>query len=244
MTFRNSTFKRRVGKQTRKCKACGNLFETWPYRIRDGVRACSMKCAGVLKRNRSVHNCTFCGKEFTRMISQVFHYGAKYCSKDCAHKGYVAECEARPSKDRWGRTSRHADREWQKAIREKDNFTCQRCGTFEKHIHAHHVAPRSRRPDLRLDISNGKCLCNSCHSWVHEHPIEAKALGLLSGESYELARRKVSGESHGMAKLTDDQVTIMRKRFELGESTLVLAEEFSVHRATASRIVHGHTRRR
>lgn len=199
-----------------------------------------MKCAGVLKRNRSIHSCAFCGKEFTRSISQVFYRGAKYCSRECSNKGIAADAESKPVRDKYGRTRRYADRQWKQAIREKDNYTCQRCGETEKYIHAHHVAPRSRRPDLRLDISNGKCLCNSCHSWVHEHPKEAVVLGLLSGDSYELARKKLRGEQHGMAKLTKEQANAIRARRLAGEGVQKLAAEFGLHRCTVSKIVNNH----
>lgn len=245
-TIWNSTLERRTplargsSKVTLNCKACGNPFDTWPYRIRAGVRACSMKCAGVLKRNRSPHNCSFCGKQFERSVSQVFHRGAKYCSRECSNKGYVAECAQRPIRDKYGRSARAADRAWQKAVRERDAYTCQRCGKVEKYVHAHHVATRSRRPDLRHDISNGKCLCGSCHSWVHEHPKEALAAGLLSGDSYELARKKLSGADHPMAKLTAPQIVVLRQRRLNGEAVQDLAKEFGLHRATVSRIVNGH----
>lgn len=43
--------------------------------------------------------------------------------------------------------------------------------------HAHHVLPRSRGgPDT---LENLVSLCGPCHVWVHGHPDEATALGLL-----------------------------------------------------------------
>ena len=122
-------------------------------------------------------------------------------------------------------------------MREKDQYACQRCGKVEKYIHTHHVAPRGRRPDLRHDVNNGKCLCNSCHSWVHEHPIEATACGLLSGDSYELARKKLQGEAHGCAKLNESQVKAIRARYENGESSPGLAAEFYVTRERIHSII-------
>jgi 5-methylcytosine-specific restriction endonuclease McrA len=86
----------------------------------------------------------------------------------------------------------NADRKWMIAVRQKDDFTCQRCGKYELLIHTHHVNPRSRRPDLKHEISNGKCLCLECHNWVHNNPIEATRLGLLSTESYELSRKEAA----------------------------------------------------
>lgn len=245
--YHNSTIKikssrlKRGGPISRKCKVCRKTFQTWPYRIREGVQACSAKCAGVLRRNRSVHNCAFCGNEFTRAVSQVFYRGAKYCSKECANKGTIADHAIRPIRDKYGRSRRRGDLEWQKAVRDKDDYTCQRCGTAEQYIHTHHVAPRSQRPDLKHDVSNGKCLCNSCHAWVHEHPIEARAMGLLSGETYELARKKVRGVDHGMSKLSAEQVRDIRVRKERGENADTLAAEFHLSRSAVFRLIAGRT---
>jgi hypothetical protein len=79
---------------------------------------------------------------------------------------------------------------WSKAVRERDDYVCQMTGTRDvKRNIAHHVAPRSRRPDLRLDPANGKTLTPEAHQWVHDHPIQATALGLLSSETFEKARK-------------------------------------------------------
>lgn len=81
----------------------------------------------------------------------------------------------------------HANSVWSWVVRARDDHRCQRCGKRdERNNHAHHIAPRSRRPDLKKDVSNGKTVCPPCHQWIHEHPIEAEAAGLLSTESYEL----------------------------------------------------------
>lgn len=81
---------------------------------------------------------------------------------------------------------------WSKAVRERDNNECQwpqnKCLAPGIH-HAHHIATRKRRPDLVYDEDNGITLCFIHHQWVHDHPIEAEALGLLSSETYEAAMK-------------------------------------------------------
>ena len=82
------------------------------------------------------------------------------------------------------------EREWKLKVRERDNYTCQRCFKVTlKSIHCHHIAPRSRRPDLVLELSNGIALCFECHAWCHARPIEATKAGFLSDASYEKAKR-------------------------------------------------------
>jgi hypothetical protein len=82
---------------------------------------------------------------------------------------------------------------WKRQIRERDEFKCQfpRCSSYSRHNDAHHIAPRSRRPDLKLELSNGITLCRNHHEWVHKNPIEAEEMGLLSSETYELAQKKL-----------------------------------------------------
>lgn len=60
--------------------------------------------------------------------------------------------------------------------KERDNYTCQKCGKQVHGLNAHasHVIPVSASQYLRLDIKNLKCLCYSCHfNWWHKHPIDA-----------------------------------------------------------------------
>lgn len=79
---------------------------------------------------------------------------------------------------------------WSKAVRERDDYTCQMTGIrdVQRNV-AHHIAPRSLRPDLRLDINNGVTLTPEAHQKVHSNPVWARANGWLSTETYEKAKR-------------------------------------------------------
>lgn len=108
----------------------------------------------------------------------------------------ATEAPKRPSLRRKGRIKAKVDRklvEWSRNVRERDGDQCQwpenRClnrGT----LHAHHKATRNRRPDLIYDEDNGTTLCFIHHQWVHDHPIEATTIGLLSDETYEKAAKE------------------------------------------------------
>jgi len=187
--MKRSGFKRLPGRVEKTCQQCGVIFSV--HRCRVGT-ACSVKCARLLKRTRVTRICRNCSAEFAFAPSQLKHYkgGGKYCSRLCKAKGTIKETADKPIRDRYGRSNRTADKDWQLAVRERDDYTCQRCGKQEDHIHTHHVAPRSIRPDLIHDIDNGKCLCAHCHLWCHHHPIEARALGLLSNDPYERAKKE------------------------------------------------------
>lgn len=86
---------------------------------------------------------------------------------------------------------------WGRRVRERDGNSCQyreRSGHFcqsgDRRIDPHHVAPRGRRPDLIYVDANGICLCRLHHDWVHDNPIQAEAMALLSSETYEKAMKE------------------------------------------------------
>ena len=55
-----------------------------------------------------------------------------------------------------------------RAVFERDNFTCQICGITKCYIHAHHIRPFKKYPELRTTISNGITLCPACHKAEHK----------------------------------------------------------------------------
>lgn len=83
---------------------------------------------------------------------------------------------------------------WSEAVRERDNYTCQfpGCNKSGKSIDTHHISPRSLRPDLKRELSNGVTVCRAHHNWIPRNKKEAIALGLLNLTSYELARKQAA----------------------------------------------------
>lgn len=53
--------------------------------------------------------------------------------------------------------------EWREAVLERANHTCQKCGVTEIELLAHHIHSPRFYPKLKLETSNGKCLCRKCH---------------------------------------------------------------------------------
>lgn len=56
-----------------------------------------------------------------------------------------------------------------KAVLERDNYTCQKCGArngncYTVYLEAHHKISYAERPDLRYDPDNGITLCFDCHN--------------------------------------------------------------------------------
>lgn len=57
---------------------------------------------------------------------------------------------------------------WRQSVYERDNYTCQECGTRSGNgkrveLNADHIKPWATHPDLRFETSNGRTLCLECH---------------------------------------------------------------------------------
>lgn len=50
-----------------------------------------------------------------------------------------------------------------KKIFERDNFTCQICGTQQEVLHADHIKSWAEFPELRFEHDNCRTLCRICH---------------------------------------------------------------------------------
>jgi len=59
-----------------------------------------------------------------------------------------------------------ADRDWVKAVKERDGQVCQVCHS-SKNLCAHHIESYSKNPELQTDINNGVTLCKPCHTAIH-----------------------------------------------------------------------------
>ena len=60
-----------------------------------------------------------------------------------------------------------AYKKWRKAVFERDDYTCQKCGKKNCYLNAHHIATFAENENKRLDIFNGITLCINCHKEEH-----------------------------------------------------------------------------
>ncbi|KKM01582.1 hypothetical protein LCGC14_1793010 [marine sediment metagenome] len=72
-------------------------------------------------------------------------------------------------------------KEWRKAVFERDDYTCVLCWVRGGHIEADHIKSFSQYPELRLELSNGRTLCQPCHRKTDN--FKGRAKGRKSGRT-------------------------------------------------------------
>lgn len=83
-----------------------------------------------------------------------------------------------------------ADRRFSLMVRERDHFTCQRCGAVHmpnsQGLHSAHCFSRGKLA-TRTDPENAAALCYGCHRFIDGHPQEREAFfrSRLGDEAYE-----------------------------------------------------------
>lgn len=65
---------------------------------------------------------------------------------------------------------------WRKKVFERDNYTCQNCGSKGGSLEADHIKPQSLFPELRLDLNNGRTLCKKCHRETETYGYKARLI--------------------------------------------------------------------
>lgn len=102
-------------------------------------------------------DCAVCHTQ--KKIKPVYIGRAKYCSKVCANKGKDFGLTKEQKRIR----ESTAYKLWRLSVFERDNFTCVICFQIGGKLNADHIKRFADFPELRLDVSNGRTLCEKCH---------------------------------------------------------------------------------
>lgn len=179
------------GQIKRNCLICSKEFYVDKHVVKKGNgKYCSISCASKdPKRHRKLVErlpkfCVICGKTTLYRLTDVLRESnrGRTCSIKCRIK-YNQKSISGNKNYRWknGKTklnalqrSQMATRNWSRAIKIRDNFTCQDCGIrshkglgYSVKLHSHHIKSWSKFPKLKYDLKNGITLCNSCHKKRH-----------------------------------------------------------------------------
>jgi 5-methylcytosine-specific restriction endonuclease McrA len=100
-----------------------------------------------------------CGHESTITFDAFLNSerGSKRC-RNCQKITYHDVVEDR---------NRTASKVWRKAVYERDNFNCRKCGKHGGDLNAHHLFAYADTPALRFSVDNGVTLCPTCHTKFH-----------------------------------------------------------------------------
>lgn len=135
-------------KITLTCQVCRELFEVSP-----GLwfkKCCSDLCARKIPRHTQPHS------ELSKAIMSSLKKG-KHMSPDTEYKRNPETSE----RDYVRNSSDYS--KWRKRVFDRDSYTCQHCGQVGGKLQADHIKTFYLYPELRLDIDNGRTLCEDCH---------------------------------------------------------------------------------
>lgn len=148
---------------------------------------CSAQYTPTTSKQRWCGKCTtcvMCARHFDKRTAvRVGRAAYVYCSTECQYEfmqlhvreriAKRKERKARPAIKEHQRRSRPQRSAWRRAVMERDNYTCQRCGyqpANKKTLHAHHIKTFKAFPELKYDVSNTVTLCQPCHWVTHTGP--------------------------------------------------------------------------
>ena len=154
--------------ETKFCVYCHAEFEKSPkdtYAQLATKKFCSRECMYLARRGqpgikpvtRVKLSCLECGDMFE--VKRHRAGTAKFCRPECM---WLHRDEGKRTEDKRIRQSA-AYRQWRTAVFERDDYTCQFCSKRGGKLNADHIKPFVYFPELRLDVDNGRTLCEPCH---------------------------------------------------------------------------------
>ncbi len=172
------------------CLNCKKEFKSYKHaKHKYPIKYCSYKCKGLyVSGTKNVpFRCYECGKESIKKLCDYKKCKYNFCSVKCQIKNK----DYQKSKGRIGwdnknfkglsLKTRHLRKLvvykiWRKSVLERDNYTCQHCGSKDS-LEVHHIMELRNNNGLALNVENGLVLCNSCHRKTDNYAIKAVRKG-------------------------------------------------------------------
>lgn len=144
----------------KECPECGVVFYVKQSLVR--VVCCSRSCSA--KKRMREHGHPMAGRKH-RPESRAKQSAAKRGNGGPGHWNYK---HGQSKGYREGKGS-YEHVAWRKAVFERDNYTCRRCGDRGGYLEAHHIKGWAHYPELRFVVDNGLTVCVPCHAALDEH---------------------------------------------------------------------------
>src|SRR3972149_930099 len=135
--------------------------------------------------------CIGCKTEFQGR-KELHHKKTKYCTRECWLKHHKIELrkvkiKRKKGSEHWnwrgGKTSKNMKirnsveyKRWRKSV-----YTCKECGKRGERLNVDHVKPFAYFPELRLDMNNGRALCENCHKKTDSYLVHRSKKKYLYG---------------------------------------------------------------
>jgi len=149
-----------------KCQQCGNVFRVKKSGLANHHMFCTPRCRYDSQKVAKIERtCEHCHNIFLAFPSAIKYHGARFCSntcKDTYNRGWnnVRFKDASSEVEKLRQSPAYIA--WRTSVFIRDGKKCIWCGST-KDIEADHIKPRYLFPELTLELSNGRTLCNSCH---------------------------------------------------------------------------------
>lgn len=165
------------------CDYCGKLsshkrgvYESNKYNF------CSKECAKSFRDPSKHHivNCNYCGAELDITDCEFNKSEHHFCNREC-QANWQRETWRGENHPNWKPELSQEERElnnfrqgmaqWRTNIYERDNYTCQCCGTqggWGVRLNAHHISGWNIDKENRTNVDNGVTLCEDCHNLFHK----------------------------------------------------------------------------
>lgn len=168
----------------KECLFCSQQFKV-EYSTKkqwDRRKYCSRECMSHgFEKELASFKCEECGLVITKKVKK--ENKLRFCGNKCAGRAWARTAtenrgdmtgDKNPSWKGGITPINHKIRTsieyilWRKSVFTRDNWTCQECGERGNILHAHHIKPFARYPELRTSIENGITLCYTCHKEIHK----------------------------------------------------------------------------
>lgn len=123
--------------------------------------------------NTTITTCVWCAEEIEIRTQRVKRAENNFCDLDCLAR-YVSENRVGENHPLHKGGEYYYGPKWRtetrELVRQRDNYTCQRCGVHEseldRELDVHHLIPANEFDDIAdaNEVDNLVCYCRSCHN--------------------------------------------------------------------------------